>query len=205
VSVYLNHELYQSDIEVGTHWENFSISAIESNATDLQSIEFEVKPIEAVSHGNPRELGIAMRDPIYLPREKTVDQSYLSQWYLGNNKYLEAFAIRKAWGFNLPEVTQEGTFIWSKYRSHIEIPQGILSFQWRAPQRTKVSIYLNHELYQSDIEVGTHWENFSISAIESNATNLQSIEFEVKPIEPVSHGDPREIGVGLLNIIFEKK
>jgi hypothetical protein len=120
-----------------------------------------------------------------------------------NNLFFGNAIISK--GFFPSEKNAEGPFIWSKYRAHLEIPQGVLSFQWRAPQRSKVSIYLNQELYQSDIEVGTHWENFSISAIDSNAADLQLIEFEVKPIEAVSHGDPREIGVGLLNIAFEKK
>ncbi|MBT8537128.1 glycosyltransferase [Polynucleobacter paneuropaeus] len=205
VNIYLNHELYQSDVEVGIHWENFSISTMDSKNSSLNSIEFEVIPIESVSHGNARELGFAISAPLYLSKEELVDQSFLNHWYLENNKYLEAFNVQKAWGFNLPEVAQEGPFIWSKYHAHLEIPQGILTFQWRAPQRSKVNIYLNHELYQSDVEVGIHWENFSISTMDSKNSGLNSIEFEVVPVQPVTHGDSRELGIGLLNLIFENK
>jgi hypothetical protein len=53
--------------------------------------------------------------------------------------------------------------------------------------------------------VGIHWENFTISTLESEQEGLQTIEFEVIPTEQVTHGDSRELGVGLLNIKFENK
>ena len=106
-------------------------------------------------------------------------------------------------GFFFSEISQEGSFIWSKYRSHITTDQGVFSFQWRAPQRSNVNIYLNQELFRSDIEVGVHWENFTISTLESQTPGMQTIEFEVTPLEPVTHGDARDLGIAFLNIHFE--
>lgn len=108
-------------------------------------------------------------------------------------------------GFFPPEKTEDGLFIWSKYRAHLQIAQGVLTFQWRSPQRSNVNIYLNHELYKSNVEVGVGWENFSISTDDGKNSGVQRVDFEVLPIEPISHGDPRELGVALSNFAFQKK
>jgi glycosyltransferase involved in cell wall biosynthesis len=106
-------------------------------------------------------------------------------------------------GFFLPENTAEGLFIWGKYYTRLTIPKGILTFKWRAPQRSKVNIYLNRELYQSELELGVDWEKFSIANSDNKNSDLQSIEFHVVPIEPVTHCDARELGIGLLNLTFQ--
>jgi hypothetical protein len=62
---------------------------------------------------------------------------------------------------------------------------------------------LNQELFRSDVEVGIHWENFTISTLESQTSGIQMIEFEVMPLEPVTHGDTRDLGIAFLNINFE--
>jgi glycosyltransferase involved in cell wall biosynthesis len=108
-------------------------------------------------------------------------------------------------GFFPPEKTDDGLFIWSKYRAHLQIAQGVLTFKWRSPQRSRVNIYLNHELYKSNLEVGVGWEKFSISTDDGKNSGVQLVDFEVLPIESVSHGDPRELGIALSNFAFQKK
>jgi hypothetical protein len=39
--------------------------------------------------------------------------------------------------------------------------------------------------------------------MESQTPGMQMIEFEVTPLEPVTHGDTRDLGIALLNINFE--
>ncbi len=120
-----------------------------------------------------------------------------------NNLFFGNEIISK--GFFLPENTAEGLFIWGKYNICLIIPKGILAFKWRAPQRSKVNIYLNQEIFQSELEIGVHWESFSISTLNSKSSGPQSIEIQVVPVEPVTHCDARELGIGLLNLAFEKK
>jgi glycosyltransferase involved in cell wall biosynthesis len=128
---------------------------------------------------------------------KSLVQHYQNSPFFGND-----IASK---GFFLPENAAEGLFIWGKCHTCLEIPKGILTFQWRAPQRSKVNIYLNNELHQSELELGVAWERFSISTADSKIFGPQLIEIQVVPIEPVSHRDARELGIGLLNIVFEKK
>ena len=178
----------------GCTQEYFGHFAVYVDPNSLASIEGGIR--SAFSKSSPELRDLIKERFTWKKVLQPLIQDYKNKLFFGNS------IISK--GFFPSEKNAEGPFIWSKYRAHLEIPQGVLSFQWRSPQRSKVNIYLNSELYQSDIEVGTHWENFSISAI-NNATDLQLIDFEVKPIETVSHGDLREIGVGLLNIEFQKK
>jgi glycosyltransferase involved in cell wall biosynthesis len=128
---------------------------------------------------------------------KSLIQHYQNTPFFGNE------VISK--GFFLPENTSDGAFIWGKYHTCMKIPKGILTFQWRAPQRSKVTIYLNSELYESELELGVNWESYSISTEDRKTLGPQTIEFQVEPIDPVTHGDARELGIGLLNLAFENK
>ncbi len=128
---------------------------------------------------------------------KPLIKSYENNPFFGDGIYSKGF-------FPL-EISDKGPFVWGKYRSHLQMPYGTLSFQWRAPQKSKVSVYINHILFRSDIEVGTTWEDYVISTVDSKNSGLQLIEFEVTPIEVVNHGDARELGIGILNPIYENR
>lgn len=165
---------------------------------DPKSVDSITIGIRSALSKPPSELSLLIRHRFTWKEVlKSLIQHYQNIPFFGND------VISK--GFFLPENTADGAFIWGKYHTCLKIPKGILTFQWRAPQRSKVNIYLNRELYKSELELGVNWESFSISTEDSKTLGTQSIEFQVEPIDPVMHRDARELGIGILNLAFENK
>lgn len=109
-------------------------------------------------------------------------------------------------GFHLAEF-EPITGLWSAWSKRVAkivaAKPGMLSFEWRTAQPSRVDVWINDAIVLSGLELGTDWVSGSFT-LDPTAPGLQSqISLSVSPLDPsIRMEDPRELGVALRNVFL---
>ena len=106
--------------------------------------------------------------------------------------------------FYLTDILGSQLVVWSRPKAALlsEKP-GLLTFDWRVPQRSLVDVKVNGVVVWPGVEVGTEFSPLTLVLPMDKRGGRPRVEFEVRPQEAVPvTGDPRELGVMVRNVHF---
>jgi glycosyltransferase involved in cell wall biosynthesis len=201
VDIYIDGALFEGGIQVNQSWTPFCIDVSEANS--LANIELNIKTSNKVN-SEGRSLGVAFRGVDLLRRTQLMDLEYARPWFQNKNLIFQSKGITPT-GFYiqefLPQLNQ--WFAWSKLEASLKVEPGILAFEWRAVEVAEVDIYFNGELFQKCIRINHSWTPFCIDL--SSFKGTVEVGITVKLIKPKTSLDPRDLGVGIRNILWNKQ
>jgi glycosyltransferase involved in cell wall biosynthesis len=190
VAVKVNGELVWPELEVGTEFSSMVLAAPLGPGDQRPRVEFEVKPLEREqASADPRSLGVMFRDVRFLRSEEEMRAAGMLFELLG----------LQGQGWYRAEEDGFEPFIWSRRRALLLCDQsGVLSFDWRAAQPSRVNVMVDGVLLWSELEMGTQWSQASIRLHPTIPGGRVQIVFEVTPVDlAVCSADPRELGLAL--------
>jgi glycosyltransferase involved in cell wall biosynthesis len=106
-------------------------------------------------------------------------------------------------GMYLSEIECDQWFAWSKLKASLRVEPGILAFEWRAVETAEVDVFIDGALYDGGIQVNQSWTPFCIDL--SGFRDAVEVGISVKLIKPKTSTDPRDLGVGIRNILLSKQ
>ncbi len=201
VDIYIDGGLFERGIHVNQSWTPFYIDVSEANA--LTDIELRIKTPNKVN-SDGRSLGVALRGVDLLRQPKLIDLKDVRSWLQNKNLFFQSKGITPT-GFylqeSLPELNQ--WFAWSKLKASLKVEPGILTFDWRAAEDSEVDIYVDGELFQGGIQLSQSWTSFAIDLLDFEG--IVEVGIAVKLIKPKTSPDPRNLGVGIKNLLWSKQ
>ncbi|GAB2896683.1 hypothetical protein GCM10027046_27690 [Uliginosibacterium flavum] len=198
VAVKVNGEFVWPDLEVGTEFSSMVLAAPLGPGEQRPRVEFEVQPLELEqASGDPRSLGVMLREVRFLTGEEEMRAAGMLFELLG----------LQGQGWHRAEEDGSGLFVWSRRRAALLCDlSGLLSFDWRAAQPSRVSVVVDGVLLWSELEVGTEWSHASIRLHPATPGGRSQIVFEVTPVDSVVRcADPRELGLALRGLAIKDK
>jgi glycosyltransferase involved in cell wall biosynthesis len=201
VDIYIDGSLLEKGIQINQSWTPFCIDVSESNL--LADVELKITTTNKLN-SDVRSLGVALRSIDLLRHPQLMDLEDIRSWLKSKNLLFQSEGIIPA-GFYvqefLPELNQ--WFAWSKLEASLMVESGAITFEWRAAEDSEVDIFINGELFESDIQLNQAWTPFFIDL--SRLEGLIEVGFAVKLIKPKTSPDPRDLGVGIRNLFWSKQ